>query len=82
MSNVERVELTGALEGKYVSVNADALTIGVLEDLESGRLATVRAAVEALIAETDVPPLRDLTVPEFTSLIEGLRSVINPKKKG
>lgn len=82
MGKEERVDLTGPLAGHYIVVDIDAITLGVLEDLESSRVGSVRAAIEAMIKESDIGPMRDLHLPEFQVLIEAIGGVIRPKKAG
>ena len=53
--NLVRIELDGPLAGHYVVVDANKLDVGLLEDMESGSVATIRAALTNVMTECDLP---------------------------
>ncbi len=70
-----RRDLEGALNGHHIIVvNPDALTIGLLEDMQSGNIALLIDAVERCVAGGDLPHgndregIRKLNGAEFGSL--------------
>lgn len=77
----ERVDLTGALEGRHIMVDVDGLTIGVLVKLESNRITEVMAAVNSLVVGGDVGDLLALKPIEFQEIIAGLMGALNGPKK-
>ncbi len=81
-----RVDLGGALAGKHVIVDDDALTMGALEDMQSQRVGDVLAAVASFIVGGDLPQgtdkagLRKLRPSEFRALAEGTQTVLSVPK--
>lgn len=73
-----RIELNGALEGRHILVAPSALTIGLLEDLQSGEFGTIMDGLAAAIVGGDLPQgsdrkgLRALTVTEFHAVCGGV----------
>ncbi len=86
MSEHVRVDLHGALEGHHLVVDADELTIGTLEDMQSGSFAKMRGAAEAVIVSADLPrgilhtELRKLKLQEFKAVSDGIAEVISVPK--
>lgn len=78
MAEPIRVELEGALAGHHVLLDPDALTWGMLEDLESGKhLRMIDAVVGCLVGGdlphgTDRDGLRKLKVAEVPALMKGV----------
>jgi len=86
MSDISRVELKGALEGHWIDVDEDKLTVGVLEDWESPSVVRTRQALEAIIADSNLPQghdsagLKALTRRQVRALVEGVNGYIQVPK--
>jgi len=78
MAEPVRVELDGPLEGHHVLIDPDALTWGVLEDLESGKHARMLDAVAGALVGGDLPTgtdrdgLRRLKAGDVPALMRGV----------
>ena len=83
------VALEGALAGRTVAFYDDELTIGLVEDLDSGRLAPILDGLARAIADSDLPgghdraALRRLKGAEFRALVGALQAAFDlPKSAG
>lgn len=78
MSEPIRIDLEGALAGHHILLDPDALTWGMLEDMESGKHAAMIDAVSRcivggdLLHGTDRDGIRRLRPAQVTALIEGV----------
>jgi hypothetical protein len=85
-SGAIRVELANDLEGFHILVEPDALTMGLLEDIQAGSAGTMLDAVVSTISGSDLPHghdrtgLRKLTPSQFADLCAGVASCIRLKK--
>ena len=82
------VALGGALAGRQIEVDLDELTIGTLEDLESQRVTSVKAALCSLIVGGDLgtgealsATVRRMRVAEFGALADGVLNLLQEKKR-
>lgn len=82
-----RVELNGTLKGSYLILDPDALTFGLLEDLQSGQTGAMLDALAAAIVGGDLPKgtdrkgLRQLRIDAMKSVIEGVGSAFELPKR-
>jgi len=82
-----RVECEGELEGYSILVNPQALTMGLLEDIQAGTAGKMLDAVALTLAGGDVPHgvdrdgLRKLTPGEFADLCAAVASCIRLGKR-
>lgn len=82
-----RVELEGELEGNSILVNPSALTMGLLEDIQSGQTSAMLDAIAATLVGSDLPnghdrkALRDMTPGEFADICSGVAGCVTLKKK-
>lgn len=80
------VALSGDLDGHSIVVNPDALTMGLLEDIQANNATVMLDAVAATLVGGDLEHgidrggLRKLTPSEFADLCAGVASVIRVKK--
>lgn len=80
------VTLQGDLEGYTIIVSPDALTMGLLEDIQQSSAAVMIDAITATLVGGDLPNgidrngLRKLTPSEFADLCAGVASVVRVKK--
>ena len=80
-----RIELDGALKGHHILVDVDGLTIGTLEDMESGKVSRILDAIMPLLMGGDLPGgtgrdgLRRLKLDEFKAVIDSLAGILSPK---
>lgn len=78
MAEPIRVDLAGALEGHHVLLDPDALTWGMLEDLESGKHRQMIDAVAGCLVGGDLPKgtdregMRKLRAAEVADLMKGV----------
>jgi hypothetical protein len=78
MAETMRVELDGALAGKHVILNADELTFGLVEDIQSNQASAVLDGLASVIIEGDLPKgcdragLRRLKPAEIAALLKGV----------
>ena len=82
-----RVDLEGDLEGHNILVNPQALTMGLLEDIQSGQTTAMLDAIAATLVGGDLPDghdrkaLRAMTPAEFADLCTGVAGCVSLKKK-
>ena len=82
-----RVECEGELQGFAILVNPQALTMGLLEDIQAGTAGIMLDAVASTLAGGDVPHgvdragLRKLTPGEFADLCAAVASCIRLGKR-
>jgi hypothetical protein len=78
-----RVDLNGACAGRHILVDYDRLTVGVLEDLEGGRMRLIRSAVQALVVGGDLDvseqAVRSWKLPVMSAVLDGIRAGMLPK---
>jgi hypothetical protein len=80
------VTLQGDLEGYTIIVSPDALTMGLLEDIQQSSASVMIDAITATLVGGDLPNgidrngLRKLTPSEFADLCAGVASVVRVKK--
>lgn len=78
-SQPTRVDLEGALAGHYLLIDQDKLTMGFLEDLDSGRVAFVLKAIADVIAGSDLlgghdyKAMRALKPAEFRAIVDAVK---------
>lgn len=78
MAEPIRSDLKAPLEGCHILIDPDALTFGLLEDLQSDKAKTMMDALAAVIVGGDLPKgtdragLRQLKPAEIVALIEGV----------
>lgn len=81
------VKLEGDLEGYTILVSPSALTMGLLEDIQSGQTSSMLDSVAATLQGGDLPfgfdraGIRQLTPSEFGDLCAGVAGVVNVKKR-
>lgn len=86
MSDHLRVDLGGALSGHHVLLDPDELTIGLLEDCQSGKFSLVLDGLARVIAGGDLPAghdrqaLRRLKMGEMNALLEAIDSAYTVPK--
>ena len=82
MSEPRQIELDGALAGRHVMVNRQALTLGFLEDMQSQEAKLILDALAACIVGGNLPQgnnragLRKLNMDELQALIVGVMAGI------
>lgn len=82
-----RVELEGDLEGNSILVNPSALTMGLLEDIQSGQTSAMLDAIAATLVGSDLQnghdrkALREMTPGEFADICSGVAGCVTLKKK-
>ena len=80
------VTLQGDLEGYTIIVSPDALTMGLLEDIQQSSASVMIDAITETLVGGDLPNgidrngLRKLTPSEFADLCAGVASVVRVKK--
>jgi len=80
------VALSGDLDGHSIVVSPDALTMGLLEDIQANNATVMLDAIAATLMGGDLDHgvdrtgLRRLTPSEFADLCAGVASVIRVKK--
>lgn len=83
-----RLELEGALAGRHVLVDPDALTFGLVEDLQSGRAGAMLDSLASAIVGGDLPRgtdragLRALTPVQMQAVIRGIDGAFEVPKSG
>lgn len=81
------VPLGGALDGHTIDVNTNALTMGMIEDLQGGTAGLMLDAVASALAGGTLPGgsdragMRRLTPTEFASVCEAIAGCLSVPKK-
>lgn len=87
MADVRRVPLADPLAGEWIDVDVDAITLGMLEDIESfSKIGAVLDALSSIITATSMTPqkpapegmspvravLRGLRPPLLAAVVQGI----------
>lgn len=81
-----KVTLQEPLEGRFILVDPEAITMGFLEDVQSGRGKEMLDSVAEAVVEGDLPKgtdragLRRLRPAEYAAVVAGVTSVMSVPK--
>lgn len=77
MADVRRVTLADPLEGEWIDVDVDTITLGMLEDIEDfHKIRSVLDAMTSMITATSIKPQGD--VPEGMSPVRAVLRGLRP----
>lgn len=77
MADVRRVPLADPLEGEWIDVDVDAITLGMLEDIEDfQKIRAVLDALSEIITATSITPQKP--APDGMSPVRGVLRGLRP----